>query len=227
MTGCRKNESSNPTTLVYKPIEPVHILTTEEKSLFPMKKGNTWNYSAETETVSGAQKSEGTIDLDFVMDNVRTDGQTRHSQISVYSSNRLSETQRWDLTDKGLFQVSAGADQVRYEPPQPFILFPTAQNESLTWVGSGEMADGKVGTSVTYIRILKPQITDIDGGSVTAVPVESHGFFKTANGLGYFNSTAWFQPRVGIVRIVQYLRQGAVQTRIIVRLRSANVGETE
>ncbi len=193
-------------------------------TLFPMAEGNTWVYDAEIASYLGQKvlaQAEG--EIIFKMSDVKQTPEGTQGIVTVTQGDTMMGQSTWVLNPSGLVQTTGGLKNVPFSVPEPTLKFPIDKNPLLTWSNSGEMPDGTTGTQTGRTEVtLAPQIdtavTTVSGVSSTAT---SH--FKTKTNEGVETTTTWFQPGVGIVRLVQSTRVGQRVNSTTIRLKSWTV----
>jgi len=216
VAGCGSSGSAYKPVPV-KPVEPVAVQSVDEKSLFPIKTGNQWTYTGQTITrVSGRQ---GNTDFEMTFKIVKAtpkgNGQVADIEVTTNLPNSKVDHQRWEVNDKGIYQLAVGNPPVPFNPPQPIALFPLETDRKFAWKGLGMTPGGKSGTSNLNGKILAAQ--EVDGASerFSAIGVETKGTFTVDKANGQVASTAFWSPGVGLVRYRQEIMVGenvAVQT---------------
>ncbi len=205
---------------------PTQISSSDEKYLFPAAEGNMWTYSVSTETEGGSNpppKTNG--EVQFQVSSARDDKDGHYANVAVHGATGIEDETTWLIKPDGVYQTAGNMSRVSYSPPMPLMKFPIASNEDLSWSGVGPTADGGTGKENMKINVsFAPQI-DTDAGVVSGVCVETTGDFSSAKGSGTVETSAWFQPKVGLVRLVQKVVRGEQTTTTTLRLKSSNLGQ--
>lgn len=216
LAGCGSAESEYKPT-PSKPVEVVEVQPGEERSLFPLKEGNQWTYTGQT--ASRVQGRPSTTDFEMVFKVVkvvpRGNGSLADIEVSTNLPNSKVDYQRWEVNDKGIYQVTLGNPPVAFSPAQPIVLFPLTADRTFVWKGRGMTPAGQPGTSTLDGTILAPQVVDTANERVSAYGVESKGTFQAGDAKGQVESISYWTPGVGLVRYQQRIAVGqnaAVQT---------------
>ena len=163
----------------------------------PLDVGNRWIYTLRMETVEG-RKALGAGE-DTVVYRVESIAPNGDAIMVLEQGGRVLDRQGWRSDESGLYQTTSGVGQLPYTPAQPIALLPLRTGKKFAWSGKGVMSDGSVGFGRSESEVLPPQSVDTRLGALSAIPVLSHTYFKN----GRNQSTSWFKPGVGLVRLRQ------------------------
>src|SRR5262249_1271038 len=131
--------------------------------------------------------------------------------------------QVWQITKKGIFQVSAGKQGNTYDPPQPALLFPPEPGRKFSWKGKGVTPAAEEGTQELESTVLSFQEVDTDRDKYWSIPVESRGTFEGPKAKGQIASVAYWAPKVGLVRYRQSVASGGALLTISMKLKAKSV----
>lgn len=231
-SGCGSGGSSYEPTPT-KPASELTFQPGEELSMFPLAVGNQWTYSAETtQAVQGKGSGSGKFELTLKVVKVtpieggnRAEIEVVTTQSTQADSKAGSRTDRqvWDVTKKGIYQLSVGTPAVPFEPSQPNLLFPPDADRKFSYKGTGITPAGGKGTIQLDCRILPMQRVDTENESYPAIPVESKGTFQVGNTKGQMASMAYWAPKVGLVRFRQELLGANAMLALTLKLKAKTV----
>ena len=185
-----------------KPLPPTAVKPGDEASLFPLKTGNQWTYTVESQTRIGNQTGTGRTEMVFKVLEVTpgANGTIAKIEVKTTTPNSKADTQFWEVNKTGIYQRSVGNPPIPFTPIQPVVMFPVDAGKKFSWKGTGLTAGGKVGTSTVDSKIMPQQEVDGEGARYTAIGVESHGTFSVGNSKGLMASLSYWSPGVGLVR---------------------------
>lgn len=216
VAGCGSSSSGYKPEPV-KPVEAIAVKSVDEKTLFPIKVENQWTYTGQTVTRVNGRQANTDFEMTFkiVKATPKGTGQVADIEVTTNIPNSKTDYQKWEVNDKGIYQLAVGNPPVPFNPPQPIALFPLETDRNFAWKGLGMTPGGKSGTSNLSGKILAVQ--EVDGATerFSAVGVETKGTFTVDKANGRVASTAFWSPGIGLVRYRQEIEVGenvAVQT---------------
>ena len=208
LAGCGQSGTYEPKKITK--IEPVKLASGEEAKLFPLKVGNQWVYSGDTNGI----KDELTIKVSKIVDGA--DGQIA----TLSTTNEKGETRDLDVqvNSRGIFQLTAMTGKA-YTPPQPMVIFPLDSEKTEVNFSGPYPAMGE-GPMKQVVKYLGPQEVDTDMGRMSAFAVESFTTWTTDKGAASAHAMAWWVPGIGFVRQRQELVLPGASAVIVMRLKS-------
>lgn len=216
IAGCGSSGSAYKPTPA-KPVEAANVKAGDEKLLFPLKEGNQWTYTGQTVTRVQGRQASTDFEMVFKIVKVTPKGSGAVADIEVTTTlpNSKVDHQRWEVNDKGIYQVAVGNPPVAFNPPQPIALFPAEPDRKFAWKGTGVTPGGGNGTANLESKTLAAQEVDGATDRFSALGVETKGTFQVGKAKGQVASMAFWSPNVGLVRYRQEIMVGenvAVQT---------------
>jgi hypothetical protein len=194
LMGCGARESGY--VPVPTKVAPISTDVSNGLDLMPLRVGNRWVYSLRSEAYQGPRLLGSTQEtVSYRVESV-VGGKAR---LALERDGRIIDRQVWRADAKGLYQLTAGLNDIPYVPEQPLAIVPIKTGEKFSWSGRGMMADGKTSVGKLTSEILAPQEADTAMGTLSAIPVETH----TEWARGKSTNTSWFKPGVGLVRLRQ------------------------
>lgn len=226
LVGCKGGGAS-----AYKPkpapkIESAEVKAGEEKSLFPFAEGSQWVYSvgvriSQADGKSGQQMSEVTVKCIKVED---IEGGQQATLEARNAQGEVTDMQIWRVTDKGIFQVGAGAKADPFTPPMPNVMFPIEIGETVNWKGKGPLPGGTNTEATAKAKVLGYQEIDTDMGRMSALAVETRIDWGGAE-KGAAAGTVWWRPGYGFVRFRQEIVVGDRAAVQLLKLKSYTPGK--
>lgn len=192
-----------------------------KQNYFPMSEGNTWIYDAEiVATTDGAAPRRANAELMFKLSNVKHEGDKTISTLTVSQGDQVVDKSIWQESPAGIVQIASGVDLVPFDKPEPVLQLPVKNQQVMTWSNSGAMPDTKRGSQ--HGRTVVSTSAQIDTAISTVQGVESATTqtFTSTDGGGDASTSTWFEPGVGIVRLVQTLKQRDTTLKSTLRLKS-------
>ena len=220
LSGCGSKGSA-----VYKPTKPkdvpiIRVATGEERQLFPLAEGNEWNYVGNTSVTAAQGSGSRRSEIQFKITKVTQTGSTTRAEMDIYTDGAKSDHQIWDVTDQGIFQISAGLDkQTNYSPPQPTITWPLTPGRTFDWQGNGLTAEAKVSETKIHSTLQEPREVDTLAGPIFAYGVEGQ-ITPTGKEKSAGVTLAYWAPKVGLVRFTQQINTTASVAKISLSLKS-------
>ncbi|MCE9559745.1 MAG: hypothetical protein K8R88_12435 [Armatimonadetes bacterium] len=159
----------------------------QESQLLPVKEGNQWVYETTVATQGGnGQQSTNNGILTFEVGKVTPTADGVQFQMNVLNEGERTEQQIWAISKRGIFLISAlvkakptdaAAQVVKFEPPQPVVIFPLEPGKTTTWTGKGALpggggGDNSVGMSTMTQLHTGVQTTDTSLASYQAYVFE-------------------------------------------------------
>lgn len=202
LTGC----NSGPGT--YKPkaakkAELQEIKPDEGAALLPLKVGNRWVYTVESQQSAAGQPVRKTDELAFTITEVTPKGEGQLVVMDATLNGEPTDKQAWLIDSKGIHQAWIKDTSRSFTPPMPMIAFPLTPDAVYEWKGKGPTMTGIMGDQSQKLKILKTQLVDTDAGQVSAIPVEIDSDFKDAKAFGKSRSTSYWAKGIGLVRYRQ------------------------
>ena len=214
VTGCGGPSKYKPT--VVPPPAPITMEEFTASSLLPTKVGNAWTYDFEsiTQTRAGSNKEQGK--MRFSIDGVKDTPKGPVLQMSISKNGETIDRQDWQTSDRGLYQLTAGRENVPFNPIQPLLMLPIKGNMKFSWKGKGICPDGNPGTIRVDSEVRGVETIDTSIGKDSALAVESNTQFQSTKMKALLAVTTWYKPNVGIVRLKQALQApgGAIVTTL-------------
>lgn len=204
LSGCG-GKSSNYQAKV-KADEPKLEEGLTRENVFPLSVGNQWVYAAEQVVMGpngqgGSQKAE----VAWKVTDVKDTPSGKRAVIEVRSGGKTVDRQVWELNSKGLYQISVGSDKPRpFSPPMPVLEFPATEGLKFTWKGTAIGSDNKP-AAVSSVSTVQPvRAADTARDPIAAIPIESVMTYGKDGSTA--TTTAFFAPKVGMVRLVTRIR---------------------
>lgn len=226
LVGCKGGGAS-----AYKPkpapkIESAEVKAGEEQSLFPFAVGSQWVYAVSVRVTtadgkSGQQTSEVTLRCTKIDD---VEGGKQATMEARNTEGTLTDMQVWKVTDKGIFQVAAGAKADKFEPSVPNVMFPIKIGDTVNWKGTGPLPGGAKTEATAKVKVLGYQEIDTDMGRMNALAVETR-FDWGGESKGAAAGTVWWRPNYGFVRFRQEIVVGDRAAVQLLKLKSYTPGK--
>jgi hypothetical protein len=214
VTGCGGPSKYKPT--VVPPPAPVSMEEFSATSMIPGKAGSSWTYDFEsiTQTRAGSNSEQGK--MRFTIDAVKDNPKGQILQMSISKNGETMDRQNWQVSDRGLYQLTAGINSSPFTPIQPLLMLPIKDNMKFMWKGKGICPDGNPGTMRVDSEVRGVEMIDTATGKESALAVETNTQFKSTKMKALLAVTTWYKPNVGIVRLKQALQApgGAVVTTL-------------
>lgn len=237
LAGCNSS-GSKPQTSAAKPVEkvtPIVITPGQEGELLPAKAGNSWVYEATSTQQTPAGNKNQTSEVTFKISSVEDTADGKEVNMEVTSDGVVSDKLIWRIAPSGIYQVSGSMmDQktklmklVKFEPALQVVPFPIKAGEEksvdLTGVRPGALP-GPFKATVTVDGI---QEVDTASGRLSALSTTQVSTYSENNVQIRSTATAYWTPKIGIVRYYQELvavndKGQAIQTTTTLRLKSHN-----
>ena len=195
-----------------------------EGSLFPLDKGNQWTYSVDVKTkLHGKDQPVRSYESNWkVIDSKQTSDGTVAQIQTTLPKNKI-DVQTWREDSKGIYEVSDGTPPVTFNPPFPMILFPVKDGTVYKWQGTGPNGTKGGGKQTSTRTIRASEVVDTDMGQMSAIPVDDVGTIEANGKQGRSESTVWFAPGVGIVRLRQEVVIGDQGYILLLKLKSKSL----
>ncbi|MBL8048886.1 MAG: hypothetical protein JNJ45_09420 [Chthonomonas sp.] len=156
LSGCAKSGDSYKGTAKADDVKALNIAKGQEKTLFPVKEGNSWVFDTQTTSTFGAQQAVNDTVFTFTIGKVfPIEGGVEFEMLigsdQEVNGEKSSEKQMWRLTDKGVSVAAARVrpnlkvdklEMVPFNPPQPFMFFPLEEGKVIDWSGVGPLPAG-------------------------------------------------------------------------------------
>lgn len=237
LSGCNSSGKSqtSATPKAAEKVTPITITPGQEADLLPVKAGNSWVYEA----VSNSQTPQGsrsqTTEVTFKVATVEDTADGKDVTMDVSTDGNVSDRLIWRVSPSGIYQVAGSTmdpktkelKSVKFEPALKVVPFPVkpGSEETLDLVGVRPgAAPGPFKAVVTTEGI---QEVDTVMGRLSALATTQQSDYKENNVQIRATSTAYWTPKIGIVRYYQELvavnNQGqSIQTVTTLRLKSHN-----
>lgn len=188
------------------------------KELFPATNGTQWVFEA----TGGTQTQEVT----FRVENSQPQGNGTRFDLAIYNGDgQKTDTTRWLVDDRGIFQLAA-QNGVAFDPPQLVLPFPIKPQQKFKYDGRGPAFERGNLASIkreSLVRGIEP-VDAADGKTYEAVAVETASQVRHGNNNYVGGVTIWFAPNVGIVRfretVVMVSGQQQAQRQTVLKLKS-------
>lgn len=195
VAGCRSKPGTYTPTPPPK-VEPLSGPVTKAEEVLPLTVGNTWTYELRAEQYQG-QKKLGSMSQTVVYGVQSVNG--NRALLDLTQGDQVVDRQGWENRPDGLYQLSTSLKNVPYQPAQIAAPLPLEKGKRFTWVGTGLMPDGNMGSGRAVSEVLAPEPVDTAMGTLSAYPVST---VTTFNG-GQCDNTTWFRPGIGLIRLRQ------------------------
>jgi hypothetical protein len=161
-------------------------------SLYPLKKGNTWTYAAQSGSI--------TADAVFTVTDVRNKDEETLVTLEGSTQGKRTLLETLSVTPTEVLCVATGADgKSKFEPPLPILRYPAQPGEQWEWAGIVTQKDKEYAAQATITIRGRETVTTPAGTfnavSVTIYLVIDHEEVQIANPM-----KLWFAENVGIVR---------------------------
>ncbi len=218
LMACGSKKSSAPQVAVETPTPDLAKITPAE--LMPVAVGNEWTYTMETSIGSAAGIDTQERTLVQRISEVKDVPGGKRAVIEVYLEDRLADRMVWDVTEKGIFQISSGVEASAFTPPQTILMFPLNEHAQFDYKGKGPFAAGAIGDFEVKNTVLGFEEIETAAGMMNALPVRSDINFKQGGHAITGKVTCWFSPKVGLVRLKQFIDLGSERTESVLMLKS-------
>lgn len=208
VAGC----SSGSKSTTYTPKEtkeiPVATITPgNDADVFPVAVGNRWRYKTERVVAVGNTQTPQADDFFLEVKNIEEIPDGKRVTVEQVKNDVSTERQVWEVRKDGIYELTIGMDK-----PQPFtpallqIPFPVENGKEFSWEGTGYTQFGKIGNIKMTGTIIGPEEVDTDSGRVSAIRVETKKEFSVGTDVGNDETTVWYAPKMGIVRMQQTVK---------------------
>lgn len=205
----------------------------EDKTLFPIAVGNQWTYESASQAVVEGKPRSVTQSITMEIKSIEPDGNGQKVSFELREEDVVKSTQIWKVDDTGVYQVSVKTEtaEAKFNPPQCVLKFPVKVEEEWTYNGTAPSAVGAA-SKVSGKSINKgPQLVDSYAGQVSAYRVDTAHTIKgslvqagkTVPLEGTMNSSAFFAPKMGMVRLVQTVQGRAGAETVTLQLLQSTV----
>lgn len=211
--GCGRGESGY-TPQPAAAVEEASVAPGSEAKLFPLTVGNRWTFeqTVAAQAATGQAAAEDR-EVTFQVKSVTpVDGGTAAEVEIIDENGVIVDVTNWRVTSEGIYQTAAGTGDNRgsFDPPQPIVRFPIEQGNSFEYSGRGPRPAGGAGNFTSRGTVLGPQPVDTAMGPISAIAVEIRSTFMVPDDNGQMvevqsESTTWWAPDVGLVRITQVI----------------------
>jgi len=226
LVGCNRGGGSSYTPKPVKAPEAISVKPGNEMELFPLKNGATWVYAvAARSTAQNGETRSAEAEITFKATDVVPDQGGVKAKIEISQGAQVTEVQTWRVDPTGIYQLTSGAKQTPFNPPQLAFKFPFEERMRWEWKGDGGIPGGEKGMSTMTGASRGIQECDTAMGRMQAVAIETRWTWGTGQKQGGAVSTTWWKPGVGIVRFRQEIGvQGQTGVQLF-RLKSYTPGK--
>lgn len=204
--GCNGNSGSGAyVPKAPKEIPPASLAAGEESKIFPIQIGNRWRYNMERMAQLGTNRIPQNDDFFLEVKNVQDIPEGKRITLEQIKNDVTVDRQTWEIRKDGIYEVSLGLDNpTTNTPPVPQIPFPIEKDKKFSYTGQALTPFGKVGKVTIEGTIIGPEEVDTNMGRLSAIRVDSKKTFEVdAKRKGTEETSTWYAPNVGIVRMVQ------------------------
>lgn len=196
LVGCNKGESAvgtvPPPAKVEKFPEGAKVM-----DMFPTTVG----------TQSTFKPVQGDGELVLRVKDVQDQGASKIVTIEVVNQGKVNDTIKWELSEKGIMQLSARNGKV-YNPPQLALAPDFKDTKEHPYTGTGPFPSVETGapdSGELKGALLNRGIETVDTGmgQIEALAVASVYGYKSGKHEYRIANITWFAPKYGIVRMVQ------------------------
>ena len=216
--GCGSKGSSYKPTPAKGP-EKASASSLTPETAFPLAVGNQWVYLAEMAAApTGKQGGRIAQDIVWKVSKVENLPDGKRGTIDVLVKDKVTDRQVWLVTSKGVFQESMSMGKMKFNPPLPAMLFPMEDGRQFSWKGPSPRPFGNTITATSKSKVLAATIVDTQKEPLSAIPIETNTSFGSSQ-KGIAVSTAYFAPKVGMVRYNHAFRspEGQSVTRLTLK----------
>jgi hypothetical protein len=233
VAGCGSKGSSGYTPKPIKTATVTPIAPGEDKTLFPVAVGNQWTYESVSDSVSQNQPRRVTQNITMEVKAIEPDGNGQKVTVELREEDVIKSTQIWKIDDTGVYQVSVKTEQAeaQFTPPQCVLKFPVKVDEEWTYEGVAPSALGIKSNNKSVSTNKGPQLVDTYAGQVSAYRVDTKTELtgsamqdgKSVPLAGSQMSSAFFAPKMGMVRLVQTVQGRAGAETVTLQLLQSTV----
>lgn len=236
MTGCNSSGKSQSSKI--KPAEkvtPITIPAGSESDLLPVKAGNSWVYEATSSQQTPAGNRNQSSEVTFKVIGLEDTADGKEATMEVSSDGTVSDKLVWRVSPKGIYEVAGSmADPktkaltpVKFEPPLQVVPFPPTAGTEQTFTISGVRPGATPGPFSATVTVDGIQEVDTASGRLSALSTTQVSTYSENNVRIKSTSTAYWTPKIGIVRYYQELvavndKGQTIQTTTTLRLKSHN-----
>ncbi|MCC6729385.1 MAG: hypothetical protein IT208_08600 [Chthonomonadales bacterium] len=110
------------------------------------------------------------------------------------------QTERYTVTDEGVFRVAAGQEAAaRIVPPMPVLRLPFSAGARWTWRGALVDAVGSLPAEATF-HLTGPEKVEVPAGSFQAYRLDQEFTLQSPEGPQTVANRQWLVPKVGLVK---------------------------
>lgn len=206
ITGCNRDDesTSKPKTPEQETITTESLEGKSPMDLFPSTPG--------TQVVYELQDPQGSKEVTFQIKGSEDIANGKKITVDVLIDGEKNDTNVWQITDKGLAQVSARNGLI-FTPPQTLIHYPIEFSEPRNYAGEGPFAFGTSSGPIegqVKVRGMEPVNTKI--GEIESLAMDAAYRWKDGEATFLSRETIWVAPKFGIVKFNQtVIRQITVE----------------
>lgn len=224
LAGCNSGGGTYQPKAVEKAAPLPAVTAGQEASIMPLTLGNEWVYESSIVVQQGGQQASNETDVTFRIVRSTTNANGTTGILEIKTQEGQPERQTWLTNSKGVYQVSAGANNaLPFTPAQPAVTFPLEKGRKVNWTGTGLLPGGGRGASRLTQTILDNQEVDTAMGRMIAIPVETRQSWGSGQTAGQSASTVWWVPGTGIVRFRQEIVTPQASAVQVLRLKSKSL----
>lgn len=195
-------------------VDEATVAPGQEATLLPAAVGNRWRY----------QTSQGEFFLEIKAMEPCPDGDGNRVTLDQVRNDVVINTQVWDIKKGGIYEYMVGVDEKLINTPELLQLpFPVEKGKTFEWSGKGPSALGKGSDLKVTGTIVGPEEVDTNMGRMSAIRVETHQVATLGDKSGSIDSTVWYAPKLGIVRIAQTNKFGKAVSKSLLVLEQASL----
>jgi hypothetical protein len=226
VAGCggKKNSSAEYVPVKPKEIPPASLAPGEEHKILPAKVGNRWRYNVKRATLITGNRVN--VDEDFYLEikSVEDTPNGKKLVLETVKKDVTTERQVWELRKDGLYEISMGIDKTfTNNPPLLAVPFPLEKGKTFTYKGTGISIFGEGSNINLEGTIVGPDEVDTDAGRVSAFRVETVKNITKGENTAKEETTVWYAPNIGIVRLKQSVKSKNASSDTTIRLSQASL----
>ena len=208
--GCGQREGYSPERA--KKVADAAVKPGDEASLFPLKLGNQWVYTIES--------NQGTNELTLKVTDVHQEGGATIAALTITLDNDPPSVSRFKVDGNGIYQMSDGKGR-DYDPPLLLVAFPLEPGRQTKESVTGPRPfGGTMGPMESTLAYLGPQHVDVVKDRIGALAVESIQTWQTEQGQAVSRGVTWWTPGVGFVRRRQEFGVGQDRGIVLIKHKS-------
>jgi len=212
LTGCSgPGKGGGYTPKPEEKVVPITIAEGQEADLFPAKVGNTWVYEDDSSQATAQGQRSAKTEVTFKITGVVDTADGKEVTVNVLADGKLSDRMKWRIGSNGIYELSGTLREtaasplkdVKFEPPVPVLPFPTKDRTQIDVAATGVRPAAGVGPFKSKVTVDGIQEVDTAMGRFSALSSTSVSTYQNKGIKCQTSSTAYWAPKVGIVRYVQ------------------------